>query len=140
MVNYFKEEKGVAIVTVMMFMFIMLALGSTMLHMTTANMKTSGALKNEIIRFYSADAGIFAISGWMTLYRRTDVPGEVLQTDYYTATASIMGDTVRDIPGYSVQWKGMDVLINSQSPVVNPSSEIEATVFIPVAPVGYGNE
>lgn len=138
--NRLKEEKGVALITVSIFMALMLVLGLMALHMSSTDIKTSGTMRQEISNFYGADGGIFAVSGWMTLYKRTDLPAEVLATSDYAATFAIMGNSIRDAEGYSVQWKGMNVKINSQSPPANPVSEVEAVVFVPVAPVGYGNE
>ena len=77
----------------------------------------------------------------MTFYRRLDIPSDVLTTDTYDAEWTKLGEnTVKRPPGYSVSWIGADVLINSKSPPINPMAEIEAVVFIPVMPVGYGNE
>lgn len=135
-----QEEKGVALITVTIFMALMLVLGLAILHMSTTDIKTSGIMRQEITNFYGADGGISAVSAWMTLYKRTDLPAEVLTTNDYKATFEIMGDSIRDAEGYSVQWKGMNVKVNSQSPPTSPVSEIEAVVFVPVAPVGYGNE
>ncbi|MFQ5559643.1 MAG: hypothetical protein ACE5FU_03520 [Nitrospinota bacterium] len=138
--KYLKAKEGIALITVLMFMTTMAIFGFMLLDMSMSNIKTGNVLEDEMSRFYGADGGVHAVAGWMTLYKRTDTPAEVLVTNDYTATSTIMGATVRDAEGYSVQWKGMNVLIQSQSPPVNPTSTIESIIFVPIAPVGYGNE
>ena len=44
-----KDKKGAALIMVMMFMYIMTLTGFTILYMTSANMKTSGIIRQELI-------------------------------------------------------------------------------------------
>ncbi|MBI4687385.1 MAG: hypothetical protein HY756_06350 [Nitrospirae bacterium] len=107
----------------------------------TSTVKTSGLLTMESKRYYGAEGGILSVAAFMTFYKRTDAPKDVTETNTFTATTLYLGDTVRYPIGYSTLWKGADVRINSQSPPPpNDMKEVEAVVFIPVAPAGYGNE
>lgn len=135
-----KDERGVALAIVIMTLAIILIVGIMLVKMTSMNLKSSVEKKKGLERFYGAEGGIFAVAGWMTFYKRFDLPQDVLKTDSYEANAKVLGETVRYQVGYSTLWKGSDVLINSESPPGDPKAEIEAVVFIPVFPVGYGNE
>lgn len=134
-------QKGIALVTVMIFMLIFLLLGAMLMYTITSTVKTSGLLTQASKRYYSAEGGILSVAAYMTVYKRTDAPKDILETDTFTATTLYLGDTVRYPTGYSTLFKGADIRINSQSPPPpNDIKEVEAVVFIPTAPVGYGNE
>lgn len=135
-----KNETGMALIIVLIFLIILVILGFMLVRMTSLNIKTSREAIEGFERFYGAEGGVFSVSGWMTFYKRFDLPRDVLKTMGYDAEARVLEQRVRYQPGYSALWKGADVLVNSKSPPDNPKAEIEAVVFIPVAPVGYGNE
>lgn len=104
--------------------------------MIVFNIKGVSQQKGEFLQFQGADGGIYAVAGWMYYYKRADVPKEVAHTDSYTVNVRLLANTVHYPAGYSSAWKGFDARLNSAS----NSTEVEAVVFVPVAPAGYGNE
>lgn len=94
-----------------------------------------------MVRFQGAEGGAIAVASYMSKYKRTDTPLDILSTSEYTATTKVLGDTISYPVGFSSLWKGVNMQINSMSPPVpNDKTEIEMVVFIPISPVGYGNE
>lgn len=138
-----KNEDGVALIIVLISLAILIVLGFMLVQMTSMNVRTSVEARSGLERFYGAEGGIFSVASWMTFYRRFDLPEDVTNPQNpasYQAILRVLAETIRYQPGFSALWKGSDVLINSKAPPDNPRAEIEAVAFIPVAPVGYGNE
>ena len=121
----------------MLFLVILLAiLGLGLSNMIISNTKGITNEKEEFLQFEGADGGIYAVAGWMYIYKRTDVPKEVTITQSYQVKMEVLGNSVRHPPGYSLMWKGFDAKLNSKS----GPTQIEAIIFVPVTPAGYGNE
>ena len=135
------NEQGFVLITVVLFMALFAILGLMLMYKVTLTTKASGLTKMGMVRFQGAEGGALAVASWMAKYKRTDVPVEVIKTGNYSATVVPLGNTIRYPVGYSTMWKGADIRINSVSPPApNDKSEVEMVVFIPLSPVGYGNE
>jgi hypothetical protein len=100
--------------------------------------KSSGLLRHDSRRYYQADGGILSVIGYMTAFKRTDVPNAVKHSQDFNAEISVFGQSLRYPAGFSTLWKGADVKTVSTSK--DGLSEIEAIAFIPTSPSGYGNE
>lgn len=133
------NEKGFVLITVILFLAIFMALSFTLLYKITSTIKISGITKTGLVRFHGAEGGALSVASYMAKYKETNVPLDVLETENYKVTSTPLGDTIRYPIGYSTMWKGVTVKIDSVSKPVE-SSEVEMVVFIPVSPVGYGNE
>ena len=134
-------ERGMILVTTLLFLLLFTVMGSMLLYMITSSVKISGLTALESTRFYGTEGGVLAVAAYMTLYRRTDPPNDILNTPAYATNVTFLATTIRNAPGYASLWKGMDVQINSKSPAPPADlNEVEAIVFIPNAPIGYGNE
>jgi hypothetical protein len=116
-------------------MAIMLALSLSILDMITTNIKNVSYQRESFTSFQDADGGIYAVAGWMYYYKRADVPKEVSKAGNYNVTTDVLNNTVGTPVGFSTAWVGFDAKLDS----VSGSTKIEAIVFVPVAPVGYGN-
>jgi len=141
--KYLQEEKGVILVITLLVMLIMSLMGLGILYRSTFQVRSVAALKRANTSSLSAESGIFGVTGWMLLHKRTDIPSEIRQkTDLFETDIVILdSDAVMELPGYATKWRGMIVKIDSHSPnKTNAISTIESTTFIPVAPAGYGNE
>ena len=132
-----KKNKGSALVITLVLMAILLALGMSILNMITLNIKTVSNQRNDFIQFQNADGGIYAVAGWMYYYKRADVPKETTEDKLkdYSVKVGILKDTVDYPAGFSSAWMGFDARLDS----VSGPTEVEAIVFVPVAPAGYGN-
>ncbi len=129
-------RKGSVLVVVLMIMVLLMILGISISRMITSNIKGLSQQKYETLQFQGADGGIYGVAGWMYFYKRADVPKEVTDTDSYSVSITVLSNTVRYPEGYSSAWKGFDAKLDS----VSNSTEIEAVIFVPVVPAGYGNE
>ncbi len=129
------SEDGSILLIVLVLMSILLALSLSVLGMITFNIKNSTNQRQSFLAFQNADGGIYAVSGWMYYYKRGDVPIEVSKSKNYIVTTDVLKNTVSIPAGYSSSWIGFDAKLDS----VSGSTEIEAIVFVPVAPSGYGN-
>ena len=138
--NTCKNQQGMVLVLVLMLLLLFTAMGILLMYMVASTIKSSGLLKTEKTMFYGAEGGVLAVTAYMTQYHRTDAPEDITNSTTYQATITYLGDTIAYPKGYSTQWKGANVKIDSVSPPTNSTAEIEAVVFIPIAPVGYGNE
>jgi hypothetical protein len=146
--TYIKKlgENGIALVTSLIFMLLFTIMGMMLMYMVTSTVKASGLLIKDSQRYYGAEGGVLSVAAYMTFYKRTDAPKDITDPDpdkpySFKATTLYLGETVRYPVGYSTLWKGADVRINSQSPPPpNDIKEVEAVVFIPTTPVGYGSE
>lgn len=127
-------------VVVLIFVVLFLVMGITIVMFTISNIKQVTEMRKDTKRFYGAEAGVFAVAGWLVLHgwQRGVFPSEdVLNTEYYTVT-------YRELPGmhylrgYSQHWRGLPCFINSQAPPNNPTAEIEVIVLIPKY-ADYGN-
>ncbi len=142
------DQRGIALVTALLFLLVFSIMAVMLVYMITSTVKTSGLLRLEAERFYGAEGGVLSVLGYMTLYKRTDAPRDItdpctIPTDMgcFKVTTLFLGETVRYPVGYSTLWKGADVKINSVSPPPpDDKAEVEVVAFIPTAPVGYGNE
>jgi hypothetical protein len=134
------DQQGMIMVLVLMLLLLFTAMGILLMYMVASTIKSSGLLKTEETRFYGADGGVLAVTAYLTQYHRTDAPADITSSTNYQATITYLGQTITYPIGYSTLWKGANVKINSVSPPTNSTAEIEAVVFIPVAPAGYGNE
>ena len=126
------------LVLVLLMILLFTASGLAAFYAVKANVKSTGFLRQDTMGFYGADGGAISVLGYMTTYKTTAVPSEVKHTNAFDVTISVLGDSVRYPPGFSVLWKGSDVLQNSVSS--DGKAEVEVVAFIPVAPAGYGNE
>jgi hypothetical protein len=134
-------DDGIALVTSLIFMLLFTVMGMTLIYSITSTVKASGLLIKDSQRYYGAEGGVLSVAAYMTFYKRTDAPRDITDSDTFIATTLYLGETVRYPVGYSTLWKGADVRINSKSPPTpNDIKEVEAVVFIPTTPVGYGNE
>lgn len=133
------NEQGFVLITVILFLAIFMILSFTLLYKITSTIKISGITKMGMARFHGAEGGALSVASYMAKYKETNVPLDVLETENYRVVATPLGDTIRYPVGYSTMWKGVTVKINSVSKPVE-SSEVEMVVFVPVSPVGYGNE
>ncbi len=138
--NTGKDQQGMVLVLVLMLLVLFTAMGILLMYMVTSTIKSSGLLRMEETRFYGAEGGVLAVTAYMTQYHRTDAPEDITNSTTYQTTVTYLGQTINYPIGYSTLWKGANVKINSVSPPANSTAEIEAVVFIPVSPVGYGNE
>ena len=145
-----------ALVVTLMLLLVFSVMGVMLMYSITSTVKSSGLLSQEAFSYYGTVGGVFAVAGYMTLFKTQFVPEDILnptnavmsnQTgeSNYSATTHILGSTVRNPVGYSTLWVGLDVLVTSVSPplaqqVNGVHKEVDAVVFIPNAPVGYGNE
>ncbi len=130
------SRRASVLVTVLIIMILLMILAVGVSKMIVSNIKGLSAQRAEFLQFQGADGGIYAVAGWMYFYKRADVPREVTKTDSYEVTVHLLANTVRYPEGYSSAWKGFDAKLDS----VSNSTEVEAVVFVPVAPAGYGNE
>ena len=130
------RRKGSVLLIVLILALIIFAVSLSVSKFITLNFKSLSYEKLETLHFLGAEGGIYAVSGWMYFYKRVDIPKEVAHTDSYDVKVNILKNTIRYPVGYASLWKGFDVKLNSYS----NETEIEAVVFVPVAPVGYGNE
>ncbi len=133
--NSYIKNRGSSLVITLVLMAILLALGISILNMITLNIKTVSNQRNDFIQFQNADGGIYAVAGWMYYYKRADVPKETTDTSDYSVKVNILKHTVGYPVGFSSAWMGFDARLDS----VSGPTEIEAIVFVPVAPAGYGN-
>ena len=136
------NEQGFVLISVILFLVIFMILGMTLMYKITATVKVSGLNKLGMIRFQGAEGGAIAVASYMSKYRGTNVPQDILQpaTGEYSATAQVLGDSISYPLGYSSLWRGVNMQINSVSPPApNDKTEIETVVFIPLTPIGYGN-
>ena len=131
-----EKREANALIIVLILSFVLMILGVGLSHFISNSVKGLHYENIEFSNFESADGGIYAVAGWMYFYKRVDVPREVTHTVSYDVDIDVLKDTVRYPAGYSSSWKGFDVKLDS----VANSTEVEAVVFVPVAPVGYGNE
>jgi hypothetical protein len=128
-------------VTVLLFLFIFMILGLMMMYKITSTIKISGITKVGMTRFHGSEGGAISVAAYMTKYKETNVPPTILKTAQYEATVTPLGNTIRYPVGYASLWKGADIQINSVSPPrPNDTSEVETVAFVPLTPVGYGNE
>jgi hypothetical protein len=136
-----KNEKGFILITVIMFLAVFMVLGFMLLYKITSTVKISGLSKIEMYRFHGAEGGALSVVSYMAKYRETNPPADVLKTGEYEVDVVPLGDTIRYPVGFTSLWKGADMKINSVSPPKPAdTSEVEMVVFIPITPVGYGNE
>ena len=131
-------EHGFVLVTVLLLLFLFTAMGMASLAGIKATIKSTGLLRQDTIRFYQADGGTLAVFGYMTAFKRTDIPSEIKHTSDYDVVIRVFGQSVRYPAGYSTLWKGADVKAVSTSK--DGLAEIESIAFIPTSPAGYGNE
>jgi len=132
------NQKGFVLVSVILLLLLFMTIGMASLTSVKINIKSSGQLRMDTIRFYQADGGVLSVLGYMTAFKRTNVPGEVKHTADFDVAVSVFGSSVRYPPGFSTLWKGADVKAVSTSK--DGLAEIEVIAFIPTAPAGYGNE
>lgn len=132
------NQNGFVMVTCMLMLFLFTAVGLGSMESIKATVKSSGLLRMDTLRFYEADGGVLSTFGYMTAYKRTDVPSEVKHTGSFDVSVDVIGSSVRYPPGFSTLWKGADVKATSLSK--DGLAEIEAIAFIPTSPAGYGNE
>jgi len=140
-----RNQRGAVMVLVLMLLLLFTAMGLLLMYMITSTVKSSGLLRSEEAGFYGAEGGVLAIAAYMTAYHRTDFPINELQSllpgaGAWSATYTPLGPTIMYPVGYSTLWTGVSEQIDGVSPPTNSTSEVEAVVFIPVSPVGYGNE
>jgi len=136
-----KNEQGFVLITVIMFLAVFMVLGFLLLYQITSTIKISGLSKMEMFRFHGAEGGALSVVSYMAKYKETNPPADVLKTGAYEAVVVPLGDTIRYPVGFTSLWKGVDMKINSVSPPKPAdTSEVEMVVFIPITPVGYGNE
>lgn len=134
-------ERGFVLISVIMFLALFMVLATMLMYKITSTVKISGLNKAGLTRFQGAEGGAIAVASYMSKYKRTDTPLDILSTSEYTAITKVLGDTISYPVGFSSLWKGVNMQINSMSPPVpNDKTEIETVVFIPISPVGYGNE
>ena len=119
-----------------MFMMLFMILGMVLMYKVTATVKMSGIHKTGLMRFQGAEGGAIAVASYMSKYRQTNIPQDVLATSQYTATTQVLGDTMMYPLGYSTLWRGSNVKINAVSS--DGKNEIETVVFVPLMPLGYG--
>ena len=134
-------EQGFVLVMVIMFLAMFMVLGTMLMYKITTTVKMSGINKMGIMRFQGAEGGAIAVASYMSKYKRTDTPQDILVTGDYSVTTKVLGDTISYPIGFASMWKGVNMQINSVSPPApNDKTEIEMVVFVPISPVGYGNE
>jgi len=133
-----EPQSGFVLLTMLLLLFLFTAMGIASLAGIKSTVKSSGMLQRDTIRYYETDGGILSVFGYMTAFKRTDVPSEVKHTSVYDVTFTVFGESVRYPPGFSTLWKGADVKAVSVSK--DNLAEIEAIAFIPTTPAGYGNE
>jgi hypothetical protein len=132
------DKEGFVLITVLLLLFLFTAMGMSSLSGILATIKSSGMLRMDTIRYYQADGGALSVFGYMTAYKRTDVPREVKSTTDFDVRVKVFGQSVRYPEGFSTLWKGADIKAVSASK--DTLAEIEAIAFIPTSPAGYGNE
>lgn len=132
------DSEGFVLLTVMLLLFLFTAMGMSSLASIKSSVKSSGMLRMDTVRYYQADGGVLSVLGYMTAYKRTDVPRAVKHTDDFDVDVAVFGESVRVPPGFSNQWRGVDVKAVSTSK--DGFAEIEVIAFIPTAPYAYGNE
>ncbi len=136
-----KNEQGFVLIGVIMFLVMFMVLGMMLMYKITSTVKISGLNKLGMMRFQGAEGGAIAVASYMSKYRATDIPLDVLSTNEYTVTTKVLADSISYPVGYSTLWRGVNMQINSVSPPVpNDTTEIETVVFVPLTPIGYGNE
>lgn len=140
------NDDGFVLITVILFLAIFAVLSMTLLYKITSTIKISGINKAGTMRFHGAEGGAIAAASYMAKYKRTDIPQDLLETPEYRVETRVLGDTIRYPIGFSSLWKGATIQVNSVSvppttaPADSPTSEVELVVFVPISPVGYGNE
>ena len=133
-----QSESGFVLLTSLLLLLLFTTMGLGSLASIQSTVKSHGMLRLDTIRFYETDGGLLAVFGYMTAFKRTDVPHEIKHTPVYDVKIKVFGDSVRYPAGFSVLWKGADVKATSKSK--DNLAEIEAIAFIPTTPAGYGNE
>jgi len=110
-----KENKGIALITVMVLLVIMTILGLAVLNLSTIQIRGGNAVRKAVASSISAGSGIFAVSGWMVKNPienpRADVPKEIkIKSGEYETYISVLDRNA--VPGYSTKWQGMVVRVN----------------------------
>ncbi|MEW6481796.1 MAG: hypothetical protein AB1397_02160 [bacterium] len=146
----FKKKRGAALFVAIIFSLLFVVMAITIAVITISNVKTTAELKKGLKTFYGAEAGIFALAGWIIKNHRFDVPRDILEPClgedrpgmgcYRIKRWNIVGETIHPARGFSSHWWAFDVFIDSEAPPNNPSAEIEAIVAIPFIKRSYGNE
>ena len=131
-------ERGFALFWCLVLSLIVTLIGYSIFLLLMEDIKTEKAQRETLRRFQGADGGVYAVAGWIMKYKDANVPEEVTVTNTYTAYVNLLGGTVRIPAGFSTAWQGFDVRINSKDKT--ETKEVEAIVFVPVSPAGYGNE
>ena len=137
------DQRGIALVVTLSFLLVFSVVAMMLLYTITSTVKSSGLLVLEAKRFYGAEGCVLSMAAYMTLYKRADPPVNVTDPPDLSCKGTFfyLGDAVRNAVGYSTLWKGSDTRLNCKSPPPpNDIKEIEAVIFVPNAPVGYGNE
>ena len=134
----YDSQSGFALLTILLLLLLFTAMGLASLASIKSTFKSTGMLYRDSVRYYETDGGILAVFGYMTAFKRTDVPNEIKHTAIYDVTLKVFGSSVRYPPGFSTLWKGADVKATAKSK--DNLAEIESIAFIPTTPAGYGNE
>ncbi|MEW6006875.1 MAG: hypothetical protein AB1595_01800 [bacterium] len=147
----FKKKRGVALFLAIIFSILFVVMAITIAVITISNVKTTTELKKGLKTFYGAEAGIFAVAGWIIHNQnRFDIPLDILEPclgedkpgmgGYRIKRWNVVGGTIHPARGFSSHWWALDVFIDSEAPPNNPTAEIEAIVAIPFLKKSYGNE
>lgn len=132
------DSEGFVLVSVLFLLLLFTTMGLASLAGIQATVKSTGLLRMDSIRYYQADGGVLSVFGYMTAYKRTDIPGAVKRTNDFDVVVKVFGSSVRYPEGFSTLWKGADVHADSTSK--DGFAQVEAVAFIPTSPAGYGNE
>jgi hypothetical protein len=132
------NSDGFVLVTVLLLLSLFTGMGLASLAGIQSTIKSSGLLRMDTMRYYQADGGALSVFGYMTAFKRTDVPAEVKHTADFDVNVKVFGQSVRYPAGFSTLWKGADVEATSTSK--DGFALIQSIAFIPTSPAGYGNE
>ena len=131
-----ESNKGFILILVLFFLALSLGLGVGLSNLVINNLKAAAYINENFNQFQKADDGIYAVAGWMYFYKRSDVPKSVAyQESEYHVYTKVLEHTVDYPVGYSTAWVGFDARLTS----ISNTKVVEAIVFVPVAPSGYGN-
>ena len=141
-----RKERGFILPTVILFIAIITLIAFTLSYRLISTTKLSGISKSGTVYFYGAEGGCLSAAAYMTQYRVTVAPSNVLTdaTSLFPGTFSVniypLASTVRPPIGFSTLWTGSDIRENCVSLPQPSNSQVEVLVFVPIAPAAYMNE
>lgn len=140
------RQRGFIMMTVLMILVIFTGASIAAMYSVTASIKGTGFMRERMQRFYEADGGWQAVFSYMC-DRGITTASTSFETEYnnnallYNVGISDLRTVKRQVPGYSGDLLGRDILLSSTD-THSGKANTEALVFVGQAQIsgGYGNE